>query len=239
MAGVRASELLKALAAGAFADALRPVLKGFANPSFSQFGEDVALLAQHSGAGPGVYVDVGAFHPTLYSNTFAFYLRGWRGVLIEPNPRFHRLIRRLRPRDRLVPCGVSGAPARLTYYEYADPAFNTFSTEQAEGLEARGRAPDRTTAIETRPLRQILAGADCPPRFDLMSVDCEGYDLEVLESNDWSSYRPALIVVEDHQLYNAGPGAGQGSDIGRLLDGEGYALASMIKYSAIYRDRSA
>lgn len=34
----------------------------------------------------GIYVDVGAFHPTKFSNTHLFYLNGWRGINIEARP---------------------------------------------------------------------------------------------------------------------------------------------------------
>lgn len=33
--------------------------------------------------------------------------------------------------------------------------------------------------------------------IDFLSVDVEGFDYNVLVSNDWTKYRPKLIVVED------------------------------------------
>ncbi len=51
--------------------------------SFSQFGED-AMLQSYLRDGPGFYVDVGSGSPTEGSNTYALYLRGWRGILIDP-----------------------------------------------------------------------------------------------------------------------------------------------------------
>jgi hypothetical protein len=35
-------------------------------------------------------------------------------------------------------------------------------------------------------------------QIDLMNVDAEGMDMVVLQSNDWSRFRPTHIVVEDH-----------------------------------------
>ncbi len=32
--------------------------------------------------------------------------------------------------------------------------------------------------------------------IDFMSIDVEGYELEVLKSNDWGKYRPSLLIVE-------------------------------------------
>ncbi len=33
--------------------------------------------------------------------------------------------------------------------------------------------------------------------IDFLNIDAEGRDLNVLESNDWSRYRPRVIIVED------------------------------------------
>ena len=33
--------------------------------------------------------------------------------------------------------------------------------------------------------------------IDFMSVDVEGLDLNVLKSNDWNTFRPKVILVED------------------------------------------
>ncbi len=34
----------------------------------------------------GFYVDVGAHHPMLYSNTYYFYKQGWSGINIDAMP---------------------------------------------------------------------------------------------------------------------------------------------------------
>lgn len=34
------------------------------------------------------------------------------------------------------------------------------------------------------------------PQVDLLSVDCEGRELEILETNDWTIWRPKMIIVE-------------------------------------------
>jgi hypothetical protein len=33
-------------------------------------------------------------------------------------------------------------------------------------------------------------------RLDFFDIDVEGYDLEVLQTNDWSLYRPKIVVIE-------------------------------------------
>jgi hypothetical protein len=54
--------------------------------------------------------------------------------------------------------------------------------------------------IKTQTLQNVFQ-THLPPDTDIdfMSVDCEGHDLEVLQSNDWQKYRPRVLLVEDHE----------------------------------------
>lgn len=58
----------------------------------------------------GRHIDIGAGHPTQGSNTYGLYLRGWRGLLVEPLARFQPDIQRLRPEDSLRQALVGESP---------------------------------------------------------------------------------------------------------------------------------
>jgi hypothetical protein len=53
--------------------------------SFSQFGEDLALLriVKQLGLSEGIYVDAGAYHPIFGSNTLLLHKQGWRGINVD------------------------------------------------------------------------------------------------------------------------------------------------------------
>lgn len=53
--------------------------------------------------------------------------------------------------------------------------------------------------IPCKPLSTILSQY-CNEHIDLMSIDTEGIDLKVLQSNDWSKFRPDVIVVENENF---------------------------------------
>lgn len=66
--------------------------------SFAQHGEDVEimrLLKQENST--GAYVDVGCNHPFRISNTYLLYLNCWRGLCVDPLPRFTVLYKKWRP----------------------------------------------------------------------------------------------------------------------------------------------
>ena len=53
--------------------------------SYSQYGEDRAIV-ELFGDHVGRFLDIGAWHPTVFSNTRALFERGWSGVMVEPSP---------------------------------------------------------------------------------------------------------------------------------------------------------
>ena len=53
------------------------------NYSYSQEGEDMVLKRIFDKQTKGFYIDVGAHHPKRFSNTYNFYLKGWKGINID------------------------------------------------------------------------------------------------------------------------------------------------------------
>lgn len=180
--------------------------------SYAQFGEDAILNTIFRKKNTGFYVDVGAYHPTHYSNTYALYRRGWHGIVIDPNATFKPLFSILRPRDTFINVAIGEGTAR--YYEYNNPLYNSLNQDVSN---ERIRL-ERTTEVELRPLRDIVNSST----IDLLSIDAEGYDRAVLETLDWST-RPAMIVIE-------------GDDSSGYLRDKGYELIASTGPSRIWRD---
>ena len=213
---------------------LRPYLGILSSLFFSQYGEDALLFIGAKPSRRGFYVDIGAYHPIEGSNTYKLYLRGWHGLTIEPNPSVEKLFRRLRPRDLHVVCGVSKEPKAYNYYEFEISMLNTMSAERAELLQREGYKLVRQREISSEPLSKILARGGIDRQIDLMSVDCEGFDLEVLESMDFAMTRPTLIIVEDFDAFVNLKMGQTGGAISDLLRGHGYVPVYQAFYSTLY-----
>jgi FkbM family methyltransferase len=187
---------------------VRRVLRGIRNASgpllwptlsYAQEGEDLVIKRWFDGSKPGFYVEVGCHHPFRFSNTYLFYKRGWRGLCIDPLPGTARSFKRWRPKDIVLEMGVSEQPSTLTYYMFDEPAVNTFDPGSVARVEAEGkyRLVDKRS-VPTKPLGDILR-EHLPaevPNIDFFSIDVEGLDLQVLQSNDWQRFRPSMIVAE-------------------------------------------
>ena len=201
--------------------------------SYSQHGEDIIIQSFLGKRPHGVYVDVGAFHPIQYSNTYALYRRGWKGIAIDPNPRTRLLFKIFRPRDNFVQRGVSSQQETRTYREYSDPAYNTASDEQAREWEQQNITLLRSKPLDLCPLSEIVAQYGVTS-IDFLSVDVEGLDLEVLSSHDWT-IKPRVVVVESHQFDPSNPSQ---DDIYTFMVQRGYVLTGMAKYSLIFVPRT-
>jgi FkbM family methyltransferase len=212
--------------------ALRPLLSRWRSIYYSQYSEDTLLAALHPER-RGFYVDVGAYHPWRGSNTYKLYRRGWRGLTIEPNPDTARLFRRFRPGDIHIVKGVSPEPSELRYYRFDNPTLNTFSPEEAEARQAR---LERTQIVQCLPLSDLLNEHAGGRAVDLLSVDCEGMDLQVLQSLDWNAARPTVIIVEDLDQFRALKLNTAPSPTSSFLRDVGYVPVSQGVFSFLYVD---
>ncbi len=147
----------------------------------------------------GFYVDVGAHHPQRFSNTYHFYLKGWRGINIDAMPGSMEIFNRLRPDDVNLEIPVSNTDSILTYNMFNEPALNSFDEIVVSQHDGFGdyKVVERRQ-IETRKLRDILTEhLPHSTSIDFLSIDVEGLDYEVLLSNDWAKYRPRVVLIED------------------------------------------
>lgn len=174
----------------------------YARTSFSQTGEDRVLSAIFAKKKNGFYVDVGAYHPKLYSNTYLLYLQGWNGINIDPMPNSMKLFNEIRPRDINLEIAIGRENKKLKYYMFNEPALNGFSKDISKSRHTKGPYKIiKEINIRAYSLSEILKKYLAKDRsIDLLNIDTEGFDLNVLQSNDWEKFVPKVIVVEDLAL---------------------------------------
>jgi FkbM family methyltransferase len=207
----------------------------------SQFGEDALVLSyfrakcwQTSGRLElpltGFYVDVGAHHPHFISNTWSFYKNGWSGINVEPTPGAIDEFEKLRPRDINLPIAIADKDGTATLYFYGD-GVDVNNTLVRKNVDFDNRP--KAVTIETMRLETLLDSyLPAETDIDFMSIDVEGLDLEVLESNNWSRYRPELVVAEHH-----GEGIEEQvtSDLYKYMISRGYQLHGWTPPSLLFR----
>jgi FkbM family methyltransferase len=177
----------------------------FFRHSFAQEGEDLILAEMFAGKRNGFFVDVGAHHPRRFSNTYHLYkFRDWRGINIDATPGSMKAFRKARPEDINIECAVSDQAAELEFFVFNETALNTFDPHLAAERDGQnGYAVVRKTPIQTRTLTDLL-DQHLPGNttIDFLTVDVEGLDLQVLRSNDWRRFAPAVVLAEDIAVSN-------------------------------------
>jgi FkbM family methyltransferase len=173
-------------------------LEGSLTLSYSQEGEDLILARLFDPQETGFYVDVGAYSPKSLSNTYLFYTKGWRGINIDARPGSMAQFAQIRPRDINLEFAISDCPQKLTYYMFNAATLNGFSEGLSNARAKSGSArligtKDMLTRSLAEVLREYLPAGQ---RIDFLTVDVEGFDLRVLQSNDWSTFRPTLVLAE-------------------------------------------
>jgi len=168
--------------------------------TYSQCGEDIIieLILQRMGLNTVSYLDIGTNHPKKFNNTYLLYKKGNSGVCVEPNPKLASLIKRVRPRDKSLNVGLSsGKEYEADFYVLSTDTLSTFSKEDAEKLDAEGTFTIiNEIPIQLKNVNTIIAenfNGKCP---NIISLDVEGWNEEIMQSFDFSKYKPEIFCIE-------------------------------------------
>ena len=193
--------------------------------SYSQTGEDLVIDRLLGAKETGFYVDVGAGDPVRFNNTRRFYRRGWNGINIEPNIECFRRLRADRTRDINLNIGIGRDASTKTFFRFIPNTLSTFSTKETERYREQGYRLVDSVEMELRRLDSVLLEYCSDTDIDFLSVDTEGLDLEVLESNDWVRFRPTVVCVESVKHCDDEADDEQHTDCELLLVKAGYRKA--------------
>lgn len=201
--------------------------------TYSQEGEDLILIRLFANKRNGFYVDVGAHHPYRYSNTYLMHKLGWKGINIDGSPVSVELFRKSRKRDININVLISNDEKMYSFYMFNDGAYNTLSEDIAmKAIQDYGVHLIDKKTVGVKKLEVILddflpAGRN----IDFLNVDVEGFDLDVLASNNWEKYSPTVIAVE---IQWKSIEVILKSDIYKFLLDHGYHLYSKLVNTAIF-----
>ena len=76
--------------------------------SFAQSSEDIiaGFLLGYLGIQDVSYLDIGAYDPILINNTYYFYKKRHRGILVDPNVTMCKKLESIRPEDTTLTAGI-------------------------------------------------------------------------------------------------------------------------------------
>jgi|TARA_B100000929_G_C15408675_1_gene387138 hypothetical protein len=165
--------------------------KKFTKKSYSGGAQDLIINYFFKDKKKGIYIDVGCYHPYNGSNTKLLYDKGWSGINIDLD--FHTIdfFNFVRKRDENINIAISDTEGEKDLYFFHNrSAINSLS-------EIRKKEAKEIRKIKTKTLNSVFENSKFKnEKINLISIDVEGYEIEVLKSINLEKYAPEMVVIE-------------------------------------------
>ncbi len=152
----------------------------------------------------GFFLEAGASNGFWQSNSY--YLEkvlGWNGVLIEPNKNMLETckLNRNSPKNHFFNCALvsSDYPHEMIKGYFNESDYENIMMAQVDGIQQPKERSKRwigsqSVFVPARTLDSIME--EVGQKIDFLSLDVEGYELEVLGGSMIEKHRPKYVCVE-------------------------------------------
>jgi FkbM family methyltransferase len=213
------------------------VKNNYIRTSYSQCGEDLVIdfLFNQMGIDKPSYIDIGAHHPRYINNTYLFYLKGSRGINIEPDPSLISEFNSMRSEDVNLNIGIGDKNGEADFYIMNEPTLNTFVKEEAERTEAEKSVYKikEVKKIKISPLADVISKCSNGKFPDLLSIDVEGLDEQILRSIDYKTGAPKVMCVETLTFSATGNGVKK-TELIEFVKSKGYMVYADTYINTIF-----
>tara|TARA_Y100000996_G_scaffold397398_1_gene364390 strand:+ start:449 stop:1120 length:672 start_codon:yes stop_codon:yes gene_type:complete len=155
--------------------------------TYSQCGEDLFIKNFFRNKRNGKFVDLGAYNPIKYNNTYLLYQKGWTGINIDLNETSIDQFNIIRKKDKNIIAAISDKKIKTkVYFENLFSPLNTLVKNFNSEISEKNFKYMKTKKFEDLIKRRI----------DFINIDIEGMDFKVLKSINLKFYKPKLICIE-------------------------------------------
>jgi len=168
--------------------------------SYGQCGEDIIVAGIFSMLQPnkkiGKYIDIGAHHPTLFSNTFIFYKKGWRGINVDPLKDNMRLFQKKRPKDTNICAGIGNISEEKEFFIMDSSTLSTCDASTVEQYRSLGHAVKRIDKVPFMTISDLITRYGIKNDIDILNVDIEGNELAIIQGFIENGISPHVVICE-------------------------------------------
>ena len=201
---------------------------------FAEFETDKFIRKTYfDGVEKGVMVEVGGGTPEWISMSRHFKINGWRCIIVEPNPKFVKQHQDIGNEVYQYACSYEekdDCDFEIVHYcsrngEIDDHSFSAIKVKEnymiREGVSTLSKTIVKTNI---RKLDTILIKASID-YVDFISIDVEGWELEVMKGFDTTKFKPKVVLLENFCFDNA---------YIEYMNNIGYKLDHSIQYNYIF-----
>jgi len=202
--------------------------------SWSQAGEDLAIMPILGEISQGRYLDIGAHHPSRFSVTRHLFRTGWSGVNVDGNIDLLKEFQHQRPTDVHLNFCVGTQPIyKLTVFK--ETAISTVESDWKLKFISENNAVLESRTVPGITLRNLIEEYFADGDLAFLNLDIEGADLDALRSADFDildfSLWPKWVLVEA----NAPLSVARQSVTVQYLESFGYSIHLVLPYACLLR----
>lgn len=154
----------------------------------------------------GTIVEIGGATPEFISNSKHFKDTGWRVIVVEPNPTFAEMHKLAGNEIFEIACSnensdnVDFTIVSCNVGNVTDHAFSSINVKpeyiSGTGLTSLDHFNQTKIKVQTRTLDYILNSINVE-KVDILSVDTEGWELEVMQGLNTNKIDCNVIILEN------------------------------------------
>jgi|TARA_B110000971_G_scaffold187988_1_gene197522 FkbM family methyltransferase len=166
----------------------------FLKKQYSRNKEDQYLKKIFKNKMNGTYVDIGAFHPYRFSNTYLLYKKGWRGTNVDLNKESIDLFNIARPDDINLNVAIgSKNKKQIFYYIKKTHQMNTLNREFAKRYFYKDKTNIKKSTVTTKTFEFLIKNEK---KIDLLDIDVEGSEYDVVKKINFKKVSFKIILIE-------------------------------------------
>tara|TARA_B100001175_G_scaffold10837_1_gene8532 strand:+ start:799 stop:1623 length:825 start_codon:yes stop_codon:yes gene_type:complete len=150
------------------------------------------------------FLEFGATDGKHLSNSFTLEENfGWKGVLAEPDPQWHNNLKLNRPNSKIIyECIWKKSDEKMNFFSSEIGAFSTLDDfrysdkDTLPGNTSARNKKGKNFEVKTISINKVIEDEFKGVSPSYISVDTEGSEFEILNSFDFSKYRPIVFTVE-------------------------------------------
>lgn len=202
--------------------------------SFSQLGQDIAVLKYYNNKTDGFFIEIGASDGIEISNTYLLEKDyNWKGICVEPIPyRFEALVTN-RPNSHCTNQAVYGVSNLDLIFDICVGGDGLSGiSKHIDCYKQKVDASKEQIIVKTISFNDLLEKYNAPSFIEYLSLDTEGSEFEILKSFDFNKYTIGLIDIE-HNFVEP-----RRTQIRNLLTSNGYEFIRENHVDDCYKHKS-